>query len=362
MAIPEQEQEPEHLARFREEWKKEVQNRLNTSGATTQSVTTSTSTAPNVNMDDALDHRIKGTERSPSPVARMKRHGARGTSIPNANELEIAQLAISDSMPEGSKGKATASALDQYKQAVEAEQQGHFDHAVNLYKASFKRDPHIDKAYQRFLETSSATQARKANIIAQRTEPHVAHVPDTLRNLLSGVEPSLLTFIPEDEKLGVPLDQLPDELIVHILRELANVKDVASIERHLVNLTYVKPQITDDLQLDQISTRYGDDYRHMYISHPRVRMDGIYISGHYVGQWQLEGTTVVLEDLLDSEGLFTRYAFEMVLELQSRPVGRWNRLSIKQYNSVNLSTDESQPLALTHERPFWFSKVRSFLP
>ncbi|KAG8884952.1 hypothetical protein FRB97_002780 [Tulasnella sp. 331] len=278
MAIPEQEQEPEHLARFREEWKKEVQNRLNTSGATTQSVTTSTSTAPNVNMDDALDHRIKGTERSPSPVARMKRHGARGTSIPNANELEIAQLAISDSMPEGSKGKATASALDQYKQAVEAEQQGHFDHAVNLYKASFKRDPHIDKAYQRFLETSSATQARKANIIAQRTEPHVAHVPDTLRNLLSGVEPSLLTFIPEDEKLGVPLDQLPDELIVHILRELANVKDVASIERHLVNLTYVKPQITDDLQLDQISTRYGDDYRHMYISHPRVRMDGIYIS------------------------------------------------------------------------------------
>ncbi|KAG9010655.1 hypothetical protein FRB94_010132 [Tulasnella sp. JGI-2019a] len=443
MASPVTENEPEQLARFREEWKREVEHRkLNTTSITTQTGT-STSTAPATGIDDVLDHRISIKERSPSPVARMKRRHPRGSSISisNTTELDIARLAISEGLPEGPKANATAIALDQYRQAVEAEQQGHFDHAVNLYRASFKRDPHIDKVYQRSLGASAEAHSRKAIALAQHTEPITAHVTDNLRQLFSELDPHKLTFVPEDEKLGVPLDQIPDELIVHILRELANIKDVVSIERfgvicrkarivsldgaiwrHLVGLTYVGPQVAEDLPLDQLSSRYGSDYRSMYISHPRVRMDGVYISvcncqrpgynenpwatvshlvtyhrylrfmhdgtalsllandevppaqvirqlkpslkmkGFYVGRWQLEGTTVLIEDLLDSEGIFTRYSFEMTLELQSRPVGRWNRLSITEYNSINLSTDESQPLALKHERPFWFSKVRSFVP
>lgn len=115
MATPGKEPEPEHLARFREEWKREVQNRLNNSNATAKPTTiTSTSVAPIATADDVLDHRIKGAERSPSPVARVKRHGGRGAYIPNANELEIAQLAISDGKPEGSKNKAGLSALSDF--------------------------------------------------------------------------------------------------------------------------------------------------------------------------------------------------------------------------------------------------------
>ena len=57
----------------------------------------------------------------------------------------------------------------------------------------------------------------------------------------------------------------------------------------------------------------------------------------------------------------TRYMFAMRLNLHSRPLGRWNRLNIESYDSVRLETGDVTPVALKHERPFWFSKVRSYL-
>jgi len=55
-----------------------------------------------------------------------------------------------------------------------------------------------------------------------------------------------------------------------------------------------------------------------------------------------------------------RYVFDMTLNLRSRPLGRWNKMDIQSYDSVNLETGDIHPVALKHERPFWFSKVRSY--
>ncbi|KAF6761612.1 hypothetical protein DFP72DRAFT_879128 [Ephemerocybe angulata] len=55
-----------------------------------------------------------------------------------------------------------------------------------------------------------------------------------------------------------------------------------------------------------------------------------------------------------------RYVFDMSLQLKSKPLGRWNKLDMETYDSVNLETGEVHPFPLKHERPFWFSKVRSF--
>lgn len=41
-------------------------------------------------------------------------------------------------------------------------------------------------------------------------------------------------------------------------------------------------------------------------------------------------------------------------------LNRWNRLELQDYSTVKLDTGEAEPLPLKHERPFWFSKVRSF--
>lgn len=46
------------------------------------------------------------------------------------------------------------------------------------------------------------------------------------------------------------------------------------------------------------------------------------LQGLYIGRWQVEGSNVVIEDLRDSEGILTRYTFDMLLHLQSRPMGR----------------------------------------
>jgi F-box protein 9 len=39
---------------------------------------------------------------------------------------------------------------------------------------------------------------------------------------------------------------------------------------------------------------------------------------------------------------------------------RWNKLDLDDYLSVSQDTGEEVPFPLTHERPFWFSKVRSY--
>ncbi|KAF9038454.1 hypothetical protein BJ165DRAFT_1324052, partial [Panaeolus papilionaceus] len=126
---------------------------------------------------------------------------------------------------------------------------------------------------------------------------------------------------------------------------------------------------------------------------PTLRMKGFYI-----GTWKLEGTTVHITDLIDASGRyfiphinlfgdkatsdielktpslgvptqhvtnapgaeFAKYAFGMMLGLKSRPLGRWNKMEILEYESVKIDTGDAYPISLKHERPFWFSKVKSY--
>ncbi|KAI0725405.1 hypothetical protein C8Q72DRAFT_852664 [Fomitopsis betulina] len=191
------------------------------------------------------------------------------------------------------------------------------------------------------------------------------------------------------------------------------------IWKEFVEATYKPPQISDDLDLDGLLTTYLGDYRRLYIEQPRVRLDGVYIAiCHYtrsgvsdnawmtpvhmvqyhrflrfypdgrvisllsleepkviipalkptlhakglsIGTWRLSGTTVHIESLIDPRaGVVNRHAFQMTLELRSRPLGRWNRLSFLSYESVNLDTGDVCPVPLKHDRGYHFSKVRSY--
>ncbi len=79
-----------------------------------------------------------------------------------------------------------------------------------------------------------------------------------------------------------------------------------------------------------------------------------------IGTWHLDGTEVHIEDLFDQGAPDSRYSFQMILELRSRPLGRWNRFDFRAYDSVSIGSGEATPLALKNERSFWFSKVRSY--
>ncbi len=67
-----------------------------------------------------------------------------------------------------------------------------------------------------------------------------------------------------------------------------------------------------------------------------------------------------ISKLVDPSNLDARYTFQMTLALRSRPLGRWNKLDFDEYESVNVEDGEVTRLALKNERPFWFSKVRSY--
>nr|XP_019011236.1 uncharacterized protein I206_04548 [Kwoniella pini CBS 10737]OCF50017.1 hypothetical protein I206_04548 [Kwoniella pini CBS 10737] len=71
---------------------------------------------------------------------------------------------------------------------------------------------------------------------------------------------------------------------------------------------------------------------------------------------------VIITDLLEPGNASPKYEFEMELLLKSTGRGRWNKLEILEYRSINLLTGEVLALALKHQKPFYFSKVRSYNP
>ncbi|SNX86541.1 related to F-box protein pof7 [Melanopsichium pennsylvanicum] len=99
---------------------------------------------------------------------------------------------------------------------------------------------------------------------------------------------------------------------------------------------------------------------------------GLKAKGFSKGRWELfeqgleddeeegrpRGPKVVLEDLRDKS--MQKYAFRMVFGLRSTTRGRWNKLDLLEYYSVNLINGEVLPLPQKHSRPFHFSRVLAY--
>ena len=194
------------------------------------------------------------------------------------------------------------------------------------------------------------------------------------------------------------------------------------IIRDFVALGYKPPQIPyPEAILDLVKT-YGVDFRRLYIETPRVRLDGVYIAackylrpglsenawiivtheilyhrylrffsdgtvlslltsdptppreiipilnpslrmkGLSLGLWELHDSIVYITSLTDPTGSSTLpYVFQVTLQLNSRPLGRWNRLSILAYDSVHVESGEMIPVSINREKTqFMFSKVKSY--
>ncbi|KAG9103698.1 hypothetical protein FRC06_008815 [Ceratobasidium sp. 370] len=98
------------------------------------------------------------------------------------------------------------------------------------------------------------------------------------------------------------------------------------------------------------------------------------LKGFFIGTWLLNASDdndtsksgsgsdsaphITLNNLTDPTGVFG-HSFKMELTLSSRPLGRWNRLTLDSYTSLDSEGTPSE-LPIRNERPFWFSKVRSW--
>ena len=237
------EEDPEELVRFREQWKKEVeQNRrkaadeqgndsLNyTSGP---SVQTSTATGPSKETSSqTVKHPVDAKEAiSIAGVpTRPLRYRSYGTT-------DLASNSLANVSP----------AVEIYRLAVQHEQRSELDTALRLYRDAFRKDPNVDKIYYKLeqqMRTPASTMATSRhghtrnksdsgtidNVTREAAKLSVTHVAGDMKGLLASVLgnfPQKLTFEPEDQRQPVLLNKLPDEIIIISLRCLGT----SAIER-----------------------------------------------------------------------------------------------------------------------------------
>ncbi|KAG6919524.1 hypothetical protein DXG01_005114 [Tephrocybe rancida] len=498
------EEEPNELARFRQEWLAELRRRKAATGVP--------GTATILNDAGEIDAQHESSSKAASNASAISAALLQATAIGTSSQTVAGgstAFTASAHLAATSLPGALGVALNIYRKAVQSEQSGETENALLLYRQAFRMDAHVDRVFHREEALAAIAAAQKDplhkpassildNAMDQLTVKVQASLTvkprggarvttQALSTLLASF-PADLAFEPEIEEEPVHLQTVPDELLVMFLRKLdttsierfasvsrkarvialdsavwryflyTNMDSVSSVNhsfiyRELVRATYNPPQVASMEELTSVLERCLYDYRRVYIEHPRVRLDGVYIAtchyvyvvveivvqsltmsvlsrpglsdnswvnvnhlityhrrffpngqvlsllaneeytpqqvipllkptlrmkGFYIGTWQLTDTTIQLTNLLDASGRFplptddplashhapvvegSRYTFVMTLGLVSKPIGRWNKMNIIAYHSVHLETGDIHPVALKHERPFWFSKVRSF--
>ncbi|KAJ6581588.1 hypothetical protein B0H19DRAFT_1115955 [Mycena capillaripes] len=438
----------EELTRFREEWKREVERKRNPPPE------------PGPSKSQPLSGDYDISEASSSGTA---------TPGPSSETISGTPTAFTASgyFNASTVPSAVRHALALYTRAVQHEQSGQLDSALSLYRQAFRMEPNVDRAYhtQEMLASINVAQTGGSKpgenvdqlattlqraVVIKSGEDQGGVVTGTLASLLEGFPPDLV-FEPEDEEQPIHLNVLPEELLVLIIRKMdhTSIERFAAVSRkarvlsldpgiwrELVILSYKPPQVPSLESMIPVVTQYQSDYRRVYIEHPRVRLDGVYIAvchyvrpglsenswvnishlityhrylrffpdgkvlsllaneetspaqvihtlkpslrkkGLFIGTWKLSGSVITISNLIDASGRypippvsnpgnneqFARYAFSMVLSVRSRPLGRWNKLDLTAYHSVDLENGNTTPLGLRNERAFWFSRVKSFPP
>lgn len=103
------------------------------------------------------------------------------------------------------------------------------------------------------------------------------------------------------------------------------------------------------------------------------KMDpAFYAKGFATGRWTMhpdgladdeilgrpKGAKIVIDDLNDKT--LSRYNFRLIFKLDGRNRGKWDRMEMLEYESINLVSGEICPLPMNHKKPFHFSPVRSY--
>ena len=132
-------------------------------------------------------------------------------------------------------------ALATYTIAVAEEQRGNHTEATKLYRTALRLDPDVEKSYRHEEATQSGHASGSASVISVIDLPLAdinADPPSQTAMTVTGRLSSLveswsqpLYFAPEDETTGIPINRLPNEVIILILCHFSVNMDADSIER-----------------------------------------------------------------------------------------------------------------------------------
>lgn len=343
----------DELEAFRQQWKAEVATRRPgaeaSSSKRTAEVHTLVTSPPSPEPTGTVPRSDVGAARtsvkvpiSPTKPSRREgkaplvqsppQHGRRASIGP------IPTSPTSKSIPFPRPQRDRSSAVALYAEAVEAEQSGRLNDALQLYRKAFKADDNVDRLYALSIrhqappEDQPGKAAGTVKLVEGPTpadivdpsppeiEPyaftrHVQVQPDyeQTRNAtsrLTSIIMSRVGVVPEDhegpydpaenfkpdEDSPIPLARLPREILEHIFYRL----DVASLEsfastcwharvltaqtgawKAIVNRLY-RPPMTEVSPNDLVKRHQGE-WRTTLIEEERLRMDGCYIAvSHYI--------------------------------------------------------------------------------
>ncbi|KAG2112977.1 uncharacterized protein F5147DRAFT_789964 [Suillus discolor] len=292
------EQEPVELARFREQWKAEVRER--------QTATSGVQTQPVLGAITAAERIIPAarSDASAKPATITNTLSASPSRGP-ATHVVAGAPAVTTHASHGHSNLSPnlAHAIEVYRKAVFHEQHSQLDEALRLYRQAFRLDANVDRAY--FIEEQRTHERSAAQPPSHKKAPSTVSVDQVTRDVqklevhkyskdksfvTSGFLaqvlknfPDNLVFQPENEKEGLPINLIPDELLLQILRILdyTTIERFAAVSRKarilsldsaiwrdFVHLAYKPPQIADNDSITNIVELYSSDYRRAYIEHP----------------------------------------------------------------------------------------------
>lgn len=170
---------------------------------------------------------------------------------------------IDEALSPGNKGKdrePPQSAIDFYEAAVERETSGKLGDSLQLYRKAFRMDSRVDEIYRKkhfaaawrakppppppAASSASASGRNQASSEAQPA-PAPAPPPPTLPELIASFAGTSIEGVPAEVEgtpaPPCPLAALPDEILVHVLRDVAaaDVGDLARLARVCRRLAYL---------------------------------------------------------------------------------------------------------------------------
>lgn len=253
-------EETEELVKFRELWKREVQQKKAQTGAGSQlhpSTSEWTGDLPTSSRDTQGIAASSASASSKNIARHARPHSHSNATVPAEHHTPPERRALPDAV----FSDALRAAIDVYARAIQCEQESQLDEALQLYRRAFRMNANVDRAYHLMEKLNTALRNRQHSSASHEAavedinhgirsvalgdiaHAHAANVHPSsvstlplnrstvrlLVNLISGW-PQPLAFQPEDETEPVHIERLPDELLVLILRWLAP----SSVERFAV--------------------------------------------------------------------------------------------------------------------------------
>ncbi|ROW14751.1 hypothetical protein VPNG_03666 [Cytospora leucostoma] len=231
------------LESFREQWRAEVRSR-NPAGSGSQQQPTTGSHAENTRATARRFSRPTNLSSARPRVLDTEDDYVEPKTFDAPEPMTVAKQ-------DDEKIKEPVTALEHYERAVEKEGQGALGDSLHLYRRAFRMDHKVDQKYKKkyyaaaWAKPAQTGKATATPAAQESTRPSVEVQPLATDELIASftglsIEPAA-PYIEGMPQPPCPIAELPEEILVHILRDvaMADVGDFVRLSRVCKRLAWL---------------------------------------------------------------------------------------------------------------------------